>query len=323
MMKEKELYILNLQSANAEFVITYCLSRFNKVDFDKKDVSVLVEKPSYNKFKIFINSFDKQIKVIVVERKDRRLFNRPVYRKNLKEVKNARDAIDYIRFLRAENRVVKTAKADIKELFADEHFNKIINVGNVSYYWVKFIENLKSENKQYIELRSFIVNNVNTDDYVKNKFWIDRYDKTIFLSESTKDRYNTLAWVSDFDKQELLDVDSIDFKLDLKINKFKDKNGQSVYYIEEIPNESLDRINLRVVTYVEKNTGLLLLSNHNENLDEILLLLKSKVKEFSKIIIFDFYYTISENDIKDFDNVELSHSSIELGSFYENFISLR
>ena len=164
---------------------------------------------------------------------------------------------------------------------------------------------------------------MNTDDYVKNKFWIDRYDKTIFLSESTKDRYNTLAWVSDFDKQELLDVDSIDFKLDLKINKFKDKNGQSVYYIEEIPNESLDRINLRVVTYVEKNTGLLLLSNHNENLDEILLLLKSKVKEFSKIIIFDFYYTISENDIKDFDNVELSHSSIELGSFYENFISLR
>ena len=41
-MKEKELYILSLQSANAEFVITYCLSRFNKVDFDKKDVSVLV-----------------------------------------------------------------------------------------------------------------------------------------------------------------------------------------------------------------------------------------------------------------------------------------
>ena len=300
-MKEKELYILSLQSANAEFVITYCLSRFNKVDFDKKDVSVLVEKPSYNKFKLFINSFDKRIKVIVVERKNRRLFNRPVYRKSLKEVKNARDAIDYIRFLRAENRVVKTAKADIKELFADEHFNKIINVGNFS----------------------FIVNNVNTDDYAKNKFWIDRYDKTIFLSESTKDRYNTLACVSDFDKQELLDVDSIDFKLDLKIDKFKDKNGQSVYYIEEIPNESLDRINLRVVTYVEKNTGLLLLSNHNENLDEILLLLKSKVKDFSKIIIFDFYYTISENDIKDFDNVELSQSSIELGSFYENFISLR
>ena len=68
-MKEKELYILNLQSANAEFVITYCLSRFNKVDFDKKDVSVLVEKPSYNKFKIFINSFDKRIRLSLLKEK--------------------------------------------------------------------------------------------------------------------------------------------------------------------------------------------------------------------------------------------------------------
>ena len=41
------------------------------------------------------------------------------------------------------------------------------------------------------------------------------------------------------------------------------------------------------------------------------------------IIIFDFYYTITHDDIKDFENVELSQSSIRLGSFLDNFVSIR
>lgn len=322
-MKEKELYIINLEYARAEFVVTYCLCYFADFDFDKKDVSIIIERPSYNKYKAFIDSLDKRINVVVVDRKPKKLFNRAVYRKTLSEVKNAGKAIDYIRFLRAENKVVKTAKADIKELFGNKRFDKVANVGNTSYYWVKFVESLKCKNKQYIELRSFITNDPNTDYYAKNKFWIDRYDKVVFLSETTQNRYNALAGVSDFSKQELLNIDVFNPKLDVKISDFEDKNGERVYCIEEIPNEAQDRINLRIVPYVEKNTGLLLLSNKGESLDGILTLLKNRAKDFEKIIVFDFYYTITENDIKDFGNVELSQSSIRLGSFTDNFVSIR
>lgn len=322
-MKENELYILNLEYARAEFVVTYCLCYFADFDFDKKDVSLIIERQSYNKYKAFIDSLDKRINVIIVDRKPKKLFNRAIYRKTLNEVKNAGKAIEYIRFLRAENKVVKTAKADIKEIFANKRFDKVANVGNTSYYWVKFVESLKCRNKQYIELRSFITNDPNTDYYAKNKFWIDRYDKVVFLSETTQNRYNTLAGESDFSKQEILNIEAFNPKLDVKISDFEDKNGERVYCIEEIPNEAQDRINLRIVPYVEKNTGLLLLSNKGESLDGILTLLKNRAKDFEKIIVFDFYYTITENDIKDFENVELSQSSIRLGSFLDNFVLIR
>ena len=322
-MKEKELYILNLEYIRAEFVVTYCLCYFADFDFDKKDVTLVIEKPSYNKFKAFIDSLDKRINVITVERKPKKLFNRAVYRKTLNEVKNAGNAIDYIRFLRAENKVVKTAKSDIKQLFEGRRFDKVVNVGNTSYYWVKLVEALKCKNKKYVELRSFIVNDPNTDYYVKNKFWIDRYDNVIFLSQTTQNRYNALAGVSDLSKQSLLNVDFYNPRLDVKISDFEDKNGERVYCIEEIPNEAQDRINLRIVPYVEKNTGLLLLSNKDESLDGILSLLERRSKDFEKIIIFDFYYTITQDDIKNFENVELSQSSIRLGSFLDNFVSIR
>lgn len=322
-MKEKELYILNLEYIRAEFVVTYCLCYFADFDFDKKDVTLVIEKPSYNKFKAFIDSLDKRINVITVERKPKKLFNRAVYRKTLNEVKNVGNAIDYIRFLRAENKVVKTVKSDIKQLFEGRRFDKVVNVGNTSYYWVKLVEALKCKNKKYVELRSFIVNDPNTDYYVKNKFWIDRYDNVIFLSQTTQNRYNALAGVSDLSKQSLLNVDFYNPRLDVKISDFEDKNGERVYCIEEIPNEAQDRINLRIVPYVEKNTGLLLLSNKNESLDDILSLLEHRAKDFEKIIIFDFYYTITQDDIKGFDNVELSQSSIRLGSFLDNFVSIR
>ena len=159
--------------------------------------------------------------------------------------------------------------------------------------------------------------------YIKNKFWIDRYNEVIFLSQTTQNRYNALAGESDLNKQSLLNIDSYNPKLDVKISDFEDKDGERVYCIEEIPNEAQDRINLRIVPYVEKNTGLLLLSNKDESLDGILSLLEQKAKDFEHIIIFDFFYTITQDDIKDFENVELSQSSIRLGSFLDNFVSIR
>lgn len=322
-MKEKELYILNLEYVRAEFVVTYCLCYFADFDFDKKDVTLVIEKPSYNKFKAFIDSLDERINLVIVDRKPKKLFNRAIYRKTLSEVKNAGKAIEYIRFLRAEKKIVKTAKADIKQLFEGKRFDKVVNVGNTSYYWVKLVEALKCKNKKYLELRSFIVNDPNTDYYIKNKFWIDRYDEVIFLSQTTQNRYNALAGESDLGKQSLLNIDLYNPKLDVKISDFEDKDGERVYCIEEIPNEAQDRINLRIVPYVEKNTGLLLLSNKDESLDGILSLLEQKAKDFEKIIIFDFFYTITQDDIKGFENVELSQSSIRLGSFLDNFVSIR
>ena len=170
-MKEKELYILNLEYVRAEFVVTYCLCSFADFDFDKKDVTLVIEKPSYNKFKAFIDSLDERINLVIVDRKPKKLFNRAIYRKTLSEVKNAGKAIEYIRFLRAEKKIVKTAKADIKQLFEGKRFDKVVNVGNTSYYWVKLVEALKCKNKKYLELRSFIVNDPNTDYYIKNKFY--------------------------------------------------------------------------------------------------------------------------------------------------------
>ena len=68
---------------------------------------------------------------------------------------------------------------------------------------------------------------------------------------------------------------------------------------------------------------MLLLSNKDESLDGILSLLEQKAKDFEHIIVFDFFYTITQDDIKDFENVELSQSSIRLGSFLDNFVSIR
>ncbi|MCM1285147.1 MAG: hypothetical protein NC213_08160 [Acetobacter sp.] len=302
---KKQLLVL-FNPSDYKFSLDYVMNIISQLDFNKYNLTLLIDNKYINQYKNILSSFDKKVNIIL--KKGRILCTPQIYRKMLflrKEHSYIDDYSNINEFLPSTE-----LKYESKRIFGDLKFDKAINIGHDTFYWCRLLKSVCS-NINYIDNKGYLSSK---PEYKKGKykFLTDNYSvifENILIRSSAEEADNKFesAPLIDYIPRKSFDSNNI--------KRISIGNIEGLV-IHSLNIDNLDTLNAVVISADCIGSDYLLASN-TQLAEDIAHTAKLLSKDKNKFIIFDFFDIMSSGL-----EIELKAENIFVIKSYSGYMAL-